>query len=692
MSDQDEMFSLLSEINAKTAEPELSIPEKVMGYSRSYLSGPTFGLADNIEAGVASIFTPLSYDQELHGIRQEQDRFKRNTDYLDNAVEIGSGAILNPLGMLGKTAQGAKSGYTTAVRALTNPVTQGAIAGIGNAGEGEDLVKSGLYGALFGAGGSALASGTSSLSQRVAKEADRLKLSSFSVNFGAVQNQLKKLGDGVEQLDEIPFLKTIDKFEKQGVISAGDDALENFGRVLSHQEQLGETLTAVLAKADKVLPSSNQIGIKNTTNYIKSLSGTARDKAELAAVEELTAIERQIGKGTLADLQKAKIGLNYKWDQNPYSEGVIKSMRSDLRQEIENRVNLAASTKLIDPKLQGSVKLLNSDWGEAAELKDVFTKQLAKDYGGDFVEDAFNSIRTSGGVGVLINASATTKNPLAMALGVLGTAARSNENKGKIADTLRELKVPFSKFGDFLEGDKFSAGVSKLTGQGTTIPAPITSRTTNQILEAFSNTPDAKPDKANRESSPEQLKTIESLLNEINRKTGDAPSAGAKQPVTFEPGSLFTPKGQRMDEPTKKDVKLVEAEIAKDPYFDTLYQFESNRKPEAANKESSAKGGFQFINSTAKAMGLDDPFDLGKSYEAVKKLDEQSSDLHENDPLLRYSAHYLGETVLRKVLNGEPLTDKQEKQVAYLREVLYPRFKTMYQANLKKITGKTFEI
>ena len=147
-----------------------------------------------------------------------------------------------------------------------------------------------------------------------------------------------------------------------------------------------------------------------------------------------------------------------------------------------------------------------------------------------------------------------------------------------------------------------------------------------------------------------------------------------------------------MDEPTKKDVKLVEAEIAKDPYFDTLYQFESNRKPEAANKESSAKGGFQFINSTAKAMGLDDPFDLGKSYEAVKKLDEQSSDLHENDPLLRYSAHYLGETVLRKVLNGEPLTDKQEKQVAYLREVLYPRFKTMYQANLKKITGKTFEI
>ena len=700
MADTDQILGLMAEIESKTQEPELTIPEKIMGYSRSYLAGPTFNFADNIEAGAASLFSPLSYDEELANIRQEQNRFKRNTDYLDNIVEIGSGAILNPLGALGKTAQGAKGGLTTATRALTNEATQGALSSIGMAEEGDDLVKAGLFGAALGKAGQVAATGAGSLLQGAAKEADRLKLSAYGVNFGAIQKELKKMaGKGIDEIDEIPLLSTVDKFEGKRIINAESDALENFGRVLSHQSDLSGELDGVLKQVDEVLPGSRDFRLDNTIKYIDSLSGTARDTADQAAMDELSAITKQLGSGKLSDLQKAKIGLNYKWDQNPERESIIKAMRSDLRQEIEDRVNLAAQSKFISPQLHGSVRALNGEWGEAAQLKDVFTRQLAKDYGGDFVEDAFNSIRTSGGVGTLINASAGTKNPIYAALGILGTAARSNENKSKIADTLREFKKPIGAAGDFLVGDTLPGpnlpnfgGKFSLSDKGGKLPAPITARTTTQLYDAFNS--DSKPVQPTKATTPKNFARIESLLSEIEKKTS------GKSEATFENQSLFSPKGGDMavDE-AKQPVAYVEEQIDKDPYFSTLYEFESNRDPKAVPKDkktgkllSTAKGGFQFLDATAKSMGLDDPFDLGKSYDAVQKLDSQSAELHENDPILRYSAHYLGETVLRKVLNGQPLKEKEQEQVKYLRETLIPRFEKMYAKNSQKIASKASKV
>ncbi|WP_299830661.1 hypothetical protein [uncultured Roseobacter sp.] len=55
-------------------------------------------------------------------------------------------------------------------------------------------------------------------------------------------------------------------------------------------------------------------------------------------------------------------------------------------------------------------------------------------------------------------------------------------------------------------------------------------------------------------------------------------------------------------------------------YLDRTYQIESGGNPNAQNPNSSAGGGFQFIDSTAKAYGLTDKTDLGASADAAARL------------------------------------------------------------------------
>jgi len=71
-------------------------------------------------------------------------------------------------------------------------------------------------------------------------------------------------------------------------------------------------------------------------------------------------------------------------------------------------------------------------------------------------------------------------------------------------------------------------------------------------------------------------------------------------------------------------------------YLARTAQIESNGNPRAANPNSSARGLFQFIGSTAKQYGLSDPFDPAASTEAAARLAMDNAN------------------VLRRGLNREP--------------------------------------
>lgn len=55
-------------------------------------------------------------------------------------------------------------------------------------------------------------------------------------------------------------------------------------------------------------------------------------------------------------------------------------------------------------------------------------------------------------------------------------------------------------------------------------------------------------------------------------------------------------------------------------FKDRVAMIESNNNPNAKNPKSSAKGKYQFIDSTAKAYGLADPFDEAESEKAFERL------------------------------------------------------------------------
>jgi len=78
------------------------------------------------------------------------------------------------------------------------------------------------------------------------------------------------------------------------------------------------------------------------------------------------------------------------------------------------------------------------------------------------------------------------------------------------------------------------------------------------------------------------------------------------------------------------------ATLISDPYLKRLAEIESGMNPLAQNPKSSAKGLFQFIDSTAQQYGLKDPFDVNQSILAAQRLTNDNR------------AH------LRKILGREP--------------------------------------
>lgn len=65
-------------------------------------------------------------------------------------------------------------------------------------------------------------------------------------------------------------------------------------------------------------------------------------------------------------------------------------------------------------------------------------------------------------------------------------------------------------------------------------------------------------------------------------------------------------------------------EALRDPYLYRLAQVESNLNPYARNPNSSAKGLFQFVDATADAYGITDPFSVDQQVDAVNRFTEDN--------------------------------------------------------------------
>lgn len=651
--------TLLQQIEqlASAEEQPLSWPETVLGFSRSYLAGPTFNYWDNIEALAASLYGPETYEEELSTIRGQQARFKDRVDYLDNAVELVSGAILNPLDSL-KKAQVVKNlafpGAEIAKTALLSAPGQAALASAG-AADGQNVLEAAAQGAVLGGGLSALGSVAGNVLEKTGRAADRMKTSAYGIGYADMAKQLRKMDDAVfDDAADIPLVKTLNAAEKKGLINAGADLVENAKSLNEEQAKLASRITTVIGQADEVVEPNRMFDIPNTLNYVESLSGTAKEQATSAALREWDTITSQLKTGSLEELQKAKVGLNYKYDKNPYTEDVIKAIRSDLRSEIEKRIDAAAAAGAVDALNVGKVKALNREWGDLQELKDAFMRRAPSDMMGNPIEDAILAGRTSGGVGTMNIASASSGNPIYSAIGAGLTAARAPESLSTMADLLRDPAI---------------AGTTQAVGRA--LPEVVTGRNVAQAASAIN---DGREGKARQD----EAQTVRSLLDEIERlsavestegptpvdkaptKTTGSSSSGAASPgsqtadlnkVSFFDDSLYTDlfstadlRGGNVDaeEFQQFESKVVDIaqELGANPRdLMAVMRFETGGtlNPREKNRAGSgATGLIQFMPATAKSLTG------AESREAAIRIMEEMTPVEQLDYVQKYLKPFKG--------------------------------------------------
>lgn len=195
----------------------------------------------------------------------------------------------------------------------------------------------------------------------------------------------------------------------------------------------------------------------------------------------------------------------------------------------------------------------------------------------------------------------------------------------------------------------------------------------------------------------EDVGQLASLLSKIGPKTSVAGIATQlnKSPYsdlfTSNPmpeEKLATPEVVSPKRTNKQFTKAIEslpprvaARLKEDPFASAVAQMESSYDPKAKNPNSTAKGLFQFINDTARRVGLKDPMDPEQSLEAFDKLTKENKDaLKTNDPTKLYAAHILGWPLLKKYLAGKPLKDDEQEKVDEVYNEILPRFNRIYHS------------
>jgi hypothetical protein len=195
------------------------------------------------------------------------------------------------------------------------------------------------------------------------------------------------------------------------------------------------------------------------------------------------------------------------------------------------------------------------------------------------------------------------------------------------------------------------------------------------LLELSRPGTDANPTAAaieqKRRSTPAQTKTPTN-------------SAGAKLPPTGRRSVFSESLTQRQNSsPNPEPVSLanqasslppeIAKEIKADKWLHATMIAESRGNPAAKNPNSSATGLFQFVNQTAKSLGID-PKNPADAVRGMKKILPEYDSVAKGDPLIRYAAHVLGVPLVKKVLSKEQLTARERELVSYFKDEALPNF------------------
>lgn len=455
---------------------------------------------------------------------------------------------------------------------------------------------------------------------------------------------------------------------------------------IAEREKLIQEIGSVVDEADRALPMGIEPSFTRAEKYISDgkISNPRWARAEINRYRRNIAEE---GFGSLKYIQQQKIAAGDTYEVGQAAKnGLYRAIYHDLQKTVE--------------KYAPQVAPLNKELGKWEQLTPIFARQLGNDEKKDIITSLMGALRTSGGTlttpSLLMGtALGTAVGPAAILPGVALTAAATRPGRLAIGKSLAELgKAPSLP-------KNFPAGVANMLGdstaESTSSPsdeqllkewASVTKSSGQSLRSELGNTePRERQELPQQSGNAQRGREQETRLSKQSLQ-GQAISSSNYNPVSDSyaiphilnvPEVLSAKRKENMNDAKPETVKQVEQAIDANPYYSALYEAESGRNPNAKNPKSSAEGGFQFIKATAKAMGLDDPKDLGKSFEAIQRLTNDHIEKFGDDPARLYAAHVLGATVLNKWLDGKYLSPKEQAQVRQFKSLELPRFLKIYE-------------
>ena len=647
-------------------------PAVIGAAARNILDYMTLGGADEIIGGGNAAIDYLFSNPEKKSIGELYDSRKAQSQLAGQALEeqlpdasraskaIGLAASLrmplpgvktNKTGVAGLLS---KTGQNAAIGAGLNELQ----AGLSTDG---DLMtrlnaasEAAPVGALLGGGAGLLGEGLIAGANKLTKAGKDLKVGAL----GITANDIKKANRSLSTSDKIagsasPLLKAVDAIEASGALKKGVDPEKLLPNVLSEIQAKNKSVLDLIKKADEVAGNgvTDIPKFSATEKYINRLKGTEKETAAKVFEKELTAqVDTLTNGGNLQDWQNAKVSLQgmskYGTEESKIANDITTLMASDVKRHIEKGVD-----SLLPKNLSGQVKKINAEVGQRRPLVKILERNLAKDQSGNLAKNLLGLLRTTGGAGTAI----------------LATAYNGGDAKDILLAGLSGAALSS-------RGAQFKAGKALQTigKKGASINPAILG-----LLGIASQRPESKAPAQPLDTALSQLVTPEQLQPGQDLSLSDIQKEDMPKPEDIKLDVLPTDKTKR--------VKAVENLIDSDPIDATIYEIESNRNPRAKNPDSSASGGFQLLKKTASNLGVKDVFDLADNYKGYLKLKEENQSilsklgLDPNDGESLYALHYLGAPVFSKLAKRKALTKEEQAQVDYLSSKVLPKFRKIYK-------------
>ena len=623
---------------------------------------------DEIVAGGTSLMDALfrkanlsdAYDARLNEVRNYQDAFSAlpGGSVAAPIVDI-AGAIALPFKSKVPTLTGTAKAIQAAKEGAALSSLYGFAGGEGTGNRIEDAATSGAFGALFSPIATKTVDALGGLFSSIGSKFSRKSIGASYGDYLKTADELQSIatpeGEAVTKTKQV-----LDDLIGSDAFGSSRNPAKLVDVANKAQSSLSEKIGGVIQKYEKANPAPVHPTFENAIDYLQSGKVPA-DQIEryLNRLSTLDEVMSREGKGSLSFLQQQKVAIGKSYDPK---DGVLNGFNRAIYQDLQKTIEKAVP----------EVAPLNAELAKWKTVEPILKRSLARSEATDPIGKGVALWRTSGGFGVPILAANSVGGPLAalpVAAASLLTTAKGQQVAGSALNGVAGMfeSLPVTR----LAPEIASSSLKSQKNASQKIPASS---------ESPQSTENPSIDSKRVESAVRLLMKEDPTAQRSKQETMSVDSRSSSNSTTNSSGNL--PMGLF----SKKPVKAVESLIDSNPFDAAVYEMESGRDPSAKNPKSSAAGGFQLIKATQKALGVSDPYDLGENYAGFKKLTDENRARFGDDPRLLYSAHFLGATLLAKVLRGDELTDTQKAQVQELEKVALPRFMKIYT---KKAGGLT---